>query len=65
MYIRMCTCALCVYLECLSSLQLQRDETEQVVQEQKSLISELESHLSRVQPYLPVRTEGEVCTYIG
>ena len=32
----------------------------QTVQEQKNLISQLETDLLRAQPYMPVRTEGEV-----
>ena len=42
-----------------SSLQQQHTDTLQTVQEQKDLIVQLETDLSLVQPYLPLREEGE------
>ena len=42
-----------------SSLQQQHTDTLQTVQEQKDLIVQLEADLSLVQPYLPLREEGE------
>ena len=43
-----------------NSLQQQHTSTLQTVQEQSTLIKQLESDLSLVQPYIPVREEGEV-----
>lgn len=45
--------------EHFGSLQRQHTDALQTSQEQKTLIAQLESDLSRVQPYLPVRGEGE------
>lgn len=42
-----------------SSLQSQHSEALQNTQDQKTLIAQLEADLSRVQPYLAVRGEGE------
>jgi len=42
-----------------TSLQGQHSDALQTVQEQKDLIGRLEADLMQVQPYLPVRTEGE------
>ena len=42
------------------SLQSQHDHALQSVQDQKQLITQLESDLARVRPFLPPRTEGEV-----
>lgn len=43
-----------------SSLQSQYNDSLQAIQNQQSLINQLEGDLARIQPYLPPRTEGEV-----
>ena len=42
------------------TVQTQYKESLQTLQDQTSLITQLESDLTRIQPYLPPRTEGEV-----
>lgn len=43
-----------------SSLQSQYNDSLQTIQNQQSLINQLEGDLACIQPYLPPRTEGEV-----
>ena len=46
------------------TIQTQYKESLQTLQDQTSLITQLESDLTRIQPYLPPRTEGEVINNI-
>ena len=51
--------AFSLHLDHFTSLKLQHTEALQKIQEQNTLIGRLESDLSLVHPYLPVRGEGE------
>ena len=48
-----------MYIEHFGTLQQQHSETLQTAQEHKTLIGKLETDLSKVQPFLSVRGEGE------
>ena len=53
-------CCVSFLVDHFASLQSQHDHALQSVQDQKQLITQLESDLARVRPFLPPRTEGEV-----
>ena len=46
-----------------SSVQKEYKNSLQTIQDQSNLIGHLEGDLTRIQPFLPQRTEGEVQEY--
>lgn len=42
-------------------LESGQEDAKKTIEEQRSLIEQLETDLVNVQSFLPVRTEGEVC----